>query len=81
MARRGQVIQIYAIIWSIRDPNQVYIGGIEARVDFSGMAPDLAGVWQINAAIPDRPFVSGRLPVIVFMDGVDSNEVTIFVAQ
>jgi uncharacterized protein (TIGR03437 family) len=60
---------------------QVFIGGVEAQVDFSGMAPQLAGVWQINAFIPDRPFISGRVPVIVFMDGVDSNEVTIFVAQ
>src|SRR5262249_28357153 len=51
---------------------QVFIGGVEAQVQFSGMAPDLAGVWQINAFIPDRPFLSGRVPVIVFMDGVDS---------
>jgi uncharacterized protein (TIGR03437 family) len=60
---------------------QVFIAGVEAEVQFSGMAPDLVGVWQINAFVPDRPFISGRVPVVVFMDGVDSNEVTIFVAQ
>ena len=58
---------------------QVFIGGVEATVQFSGLAPDLAGVWQINAFVPDKPFVTGRVPVVVYMDGVDSNEVTIFV--
>lgn len=60
---------------------QVYIGGGDAQVQFSGLAPDLAGVWQINAFVPDRPFLSGRVAVLVFMDGVDSNEVTVFVSQ
>lgn len=65
---------------------QVYIGGVEAKVDFSGMAPDYVGLWQINAFIPDQftsgqPFMTGRVTVRVYMDGVDSNEVTVFVAQ
>jgi hypothetical protein len=29
--------------------------------------------------VPDRAFVSGRVPVNVFMNGVDSNEVGLFV--
>jgi uncharacterized protein (TIGR03437 family) len=100
LARRGEVIQIYATgpgaflqpvqdgATAPRDPltrtrstPQVFIGGVAATVQFSGLAPDLVGVWQINAFIPERPFLSGRVPVQVFMDGVDSNEVTIFVAQ
>jgi uncharacterized protein (TIGR03437 family) len=60
---------------------QVYIGGVEAQVQFSGLAPTFAGLWQINAFVPDKPFINGRVPVQVFIDGVDSNEVTIFVAQ
>jgi uncharacterized protein (TIGR03437 family) len=64
-----------------RSTPQVYIGGVAAQVQFSGLTPDLAGLWQINAYIPNRPFLAGRVPVQVFVDGVDSNEVAIFVAQ
>lgn len=60
---------------------QVFIGGVEATVQFSGLAPGFAGLWQVNATIPDRPFITGRVSVNVFMNGVDSNEVSIFVAQ
>jgi len=60
---------------------QVLIGGVEATVQFTGMAPGLVGVWQVNVFIPDKAFISGRVPVFLSMDGVDSNEVTIFVTQ
>jgi len=62
-----------------RSTPQVFIGGVEARVQFSGLAPGFAGLWQINAFVPEKAFLAGRTPVQVFMDGVDSNEVTIFV--
>lgn len=42
---------------------QVYIGGVEATVQFSGLAPGFAGLWQINAFVPDRLFLNGRVPV------------------
>jgi len=58
---------------------QVFIGGIEAQVQFSGMNPDAPGLWQINVTVPSQSFISGRVPLRVFMDGVDSNEVTVFV--
>jgi uncharacterized protein (TIGR03437 family) len=64
-----------------RSTPQVYIGGVEAQIQFSGLAPSFAGLWQINAVVPDRSFLSGRVPVQVFMDGVDSNEVSVFVVQ
>jgi len=64
-----------------RSTPQVFIAGVQAQVQFSGMAPGLAGVWQVNAVVPDLPFVRGRVPVQIFMDGVDSNEVGVFVAQ
>jgi uncharacterized protein (TIGR03437 family) len=60
---------------------QVFIGGVECTVEFSGLAPGFAALWQINARIPQLSFLSGKLPVQVFMNGVDSNEVTIYVAQ
>jgi uncharacterized protein (TIGR03437 family) len=58
---------------------QVFIGGVEAQVQFSGLNPDAPGLWQINATIPNLPFITGRTAVRVFVDGVDSNEVAIFV--
>jgi minor extracellular serine protease Vpr len=58
---------------------QVYIGGVQAEVQFSGLAPGLPGVWQINAFVPNLAFITGRVAVRVFMDGVDSNEVAVFV--
>lgn len=64
-----------------RSTPQVFIGGVSANVQFSGLAPNLIGLWQINAFVPEQPFVAGRVPVRVYMDGVDSNEVSIFVAQ
>lgn len=60
---------------------QVFVGGVEATVQFSGLAPNLVGTWQVNAVVPNQPFLSGRVPLVVFLDGVDSNEVTVFVAQ
>jgi uncharacterized protein (TIGR03437 family) len=58
---------------------QVFIGGVEARVQFSGLTPGLAGLWQVNAFVPESGFLTGRVPVRVFIDGIDSNEVGVFV--
>ena len=58
---------------------QVFIGGVEAQVQFSGLNPSAPGLWQINAVVPSQPFLSGKLALRVFMDGVDSNEVAVFV--
>ena len=59
---------------------QVFIGGVECAVEFSGLVPGVAGLWRIAARLPSFAFLAGKLPVIVFMNGVDSNEVTIYVA-
>lgn len=57
----------------------VLIGGVRAEVLFSGMAPGFAGLWQINAIVPDKQFLTGNVSLQVFIDGVDSNEVSIVV--
>ncbi len=62
-----------------RSTPQVFVGGVEAQVQFSGLNPDAPGLWQINVTIPDHSFITGRVPVRVFIDGVDSNEVALFV--
>jgi uncharacterized protein (TIGR03437 family) len=58
---------------------EVFIAGVPAVVQFSGMAPGFSGLWQVNVTVPDRAFITGRVPLQLYMDGVDSNEVTIFV--
>jgi uncharacterized protein (TIGR03437 family) len=75
----GEAASGTTLVTTVSTP-QVYIGGVAAQVQFSGLAPNYAGLWQINAFVPDKPFINGRVPVQVFMDGVDSNEVCIFVA-
>jgi uncharacterized protein (TIGR03437 family) len=62
-----------------RSAPQVFIGGVEAQIQFSGLNPNAPGLWQINAVVPSQAFITGRTAVRVFVDGVDSNEVTIFV--
>ncbi len=62
-----------------RSTPQVFIAGVESQVQFSGLNPDAPGLWQINVFIPDQSFITGRVPVRVFIDGVDSNEVALFV--
>jgi uncharacterized protein (TIGR03437 family) len=96
-AHRGEVIQIfgtgqgplqtpvldgtvpspYAV--SVRTP-KVYISDIEAAVQFSGVS-SYPGLWQINAVVPDRTFVAGQVPVVLVLDGVQSNQGTIWVAE
>ena len=59
---------------------QVFIGGVEAtNVQFSGLNPAVPGLWQINVVVPNDAFLTGRVPLRVYVDGVDSNEVGIFV--
>jgi uncharacterized protein (TIGR03437 family) len=34
-------------------PVKVTIGGKEAEVQFAGLAPGLAGIYQVNAVVPE----------------------------
>jgi len=55
---------------------QVWIAGIPAEVAFSGLAPGIPGLYQINARIPSTA-PSGAQPLVVMVNGVRSNEVQI----
>ena len=57
----------------------VTIGGQQARVLFSGMAPGWVGLWQINAEIPESTTPGSAVPLSITSDGVASNTVTIAV--
>ena len=55
------------------------IGGVAARVSFSGLAPTLVGVYQVNIVVPADTPVSDAVPLVLSIGGVDSNKVTIAV--
>lgn len=64
-----------------REVPEVFIGGLRAQVQFSGLAPGFVGLWQINVVVPANS-VTGRVPMrVVVQGGVESNEVVLFVAQ
>jgi uncharacterized protein (TIGR03437 family) len=76
----GEAAPSLPLVTTVSTP-QVYVGGVPARLQFSGMAPSFAGLWQVNVFLPEESFINGQVPVRIFMDGVDSNEVSVFVSQ
>ena len=59
----------------------VTVGGARATVLYSGLAPGLAGVYQINARIPDQALSGTAVPVTIQVaeNGLRSPAVTIAV--
>ena len=57
----------------------VTIGGKNAKVQFSGMAPGFVGLWQINAEVPADVTPGMALPLVITAAGASSNTVTIAV--
>jgi uncharacterized protein (TIGR03437 family) len=47
-----------------RLPLSVTVGGVTAAITFSGIPPGLAGVTQVNFAVPSN-IVSGVQPIVV----------------
>jgi len=58
----------------------VTIGGVSAQVLFSGLAPGLTGVYQVNALVPGGAPGGSAVPVVIALGGSTSNTVTIAVA-
>lgn len=85
-ARAGDVIEIYAtglgpvagsaaFQQTITTP-QVLIGGVAARVLFSGLSPQFPGVYQVNASVPEGA-PAGVQALSIVVDGARSNEVKV----
>ncbi len=60
------------------DPPNVYVGGKLATIQFSGLAPGFAGLWQINAVIPADALTGPAVSLIV-LQGQQSNTLNIAV--
>jgi uncharacterized protein (TIGR03437 family) len=58
------------------NPVTVTIGGIGAQVQFAGLAPGYAGLYQVNAYVPQGVAAGGAVPVILTTAGVSSSPVT-----
>ncbi|HXI41833.1 MAG TPA: hypothetical protein VNH83_17745, partial [Bryobacteraceae bacterium] len=51
----------------------VWIGGVQAEVQYAGAAPDLvAGVLQVNARIPIGIATGPDVPILLDVDGFKS---------
>jgi uncharacterized protein (TIGR03437 family) len=57
----------------------VTIGGQSANVIFSGLAPGLIGVYQVNVQVPASTASGSAIPIVLRIGGVDSNAPTIAV--
>lgn len=56
----------------------VSLGGVQARVQFSGLAPGFVGVDQVNVQVPTDAPSGSQVPLIIrTADGSSSNTVTI----
>jgi uncharacterized protein (TIGR03437 family) len=57
----------------------VTIGGVPAKVQFSGLAPGFAGLYQVNVQMPDGVTPGDAVAVVLTIGGVTSNTATIAV--
>lgn len=60
---------------------RVTISVVEVAAQFAGAHPQFPGICQINAVIPSDTFIAGQVPVIVTVNGIASNAVSIWVAE
>lgn len=64
---------------STTEAPEVYVSVDRAEVLFSGLMPLYPGLWQINARVPNKPYISGPVPLFVRYRGMTSNAVVFWV--
>lgn len=64
-----------------RQETKCFVSVEEATVQFSGASPQFPGLWQVNVVVPNRPHISGRVPLFCTLNGLATNVVTFWVAQ
>jgi uncharacterized protein (TIGR03437 family) len=52
---------------------EVRISVEEAVVQFAGAHPQFPGICQVNAVVPNQPYITGQTPLYVQVGGVSSN--------
>jgi len=61
------------------NPVTLTIGGVRANVFFAGLAPGFAGLYQVNAFVPEGVMAGSDVPVVLTVAGQDSPPVTLAV--
>jgi type VI secretion system secreted protein VgrG len=64
--------------WTSVSPT-LTVGGVAAQVTFSGLVPGLAGLYQVNAVVPAGAPSGSSVNLILTIQGIMSNTVTIAV--
>ena len=64
---------------SLAQPN-VFLEGRQLSVQFSGLAPGFAGLWQLNVLIP-RDAPTGPTLGLTVVNGLTSNRVSVTVVD
>jgi uncharacterized protein (TIGR03437 family) len=60
-------------------PVTVAIGGQPAAVQFAGLTPGYAGLYQVNVQVPSGVTPGSSVPLVISQDSVPSNTVTLAV--
>jgi uncharacterized protein (TIGR03437 family) len=58
----------------------ITVGGQSAHVDFAGLTPGFAGLYQVDFAVPTTAS-AGNLPVVISQNGVVTNSTTLPVSK
>jgi uncharacterized protein (TIGR03437 family) len=74
----GAVAPLSPLSYTLTTPT-VTIGGVVAVVSYSGLAPDFAGLYQVNAIVPLGISSGNTIPVVISNGNIASNIVTIAV--
>jgi len=75
----GQAAPAVPPLALVTTPVKVTIGGVEAAVEFAGLAPGFVGLHQVNARVPAGVSAGNAVPLVLTQNGVASNTVTIAV--
>jgi uncharacterized protein (TIGR03437 family) len=64
-------------LYNARLPYKALIGGFDTSVKFLGLTPNFVGLAQANLEIPNLS--PGKYPVVITVNGIDSNAASIYV--
>ncbi|GEM_PF-575331 len=63
----------------VTTPATVMVGGMNATVQFAGLAPGFVGLYQVNAVVPTGVPAGPAVAVVITQNGISSNSATIAV--
>jgi uncharacterized protein (TIGR03437 family) len=61
----------------VTNPVTATVGGINAPVQFAGLAPGFVGLYQVNVQVPAGVAPGPAVPLVLSQGGVSSNTVTL----